>query len=134
MLATLSLWADDSFDAVLSLGPFYHLPDTTERHRAAVEMGRVLRSGGMAFVALMPRYAFLRRTMAIPDERHHLTQPGFVPRLLEDGVFINDIPGRFTHGYGVRPEDVGPFFTIRVHNAGAVGGREHRSGHANGAL
>jgi S-adenosylmethionine-dependent methyltransferase len=106
----LSLWADDSFDAVLNLGPFYHLPDPEERHRAAVEMGRVLRPGGIAFVALMPRYAFLRRTLAIPDERHRLAKPGFVARLLEDGVFINDIPGRFTNGYGVRPEEVASFF------------------------
>ena len=106
----LSLWADDSFDAVLSLGPFYHLPDAEDRHRAAVELGRVLRPGGTAFVSLMPRYAFLRRTLAISDERYHLAQPDFVTRLLEDGIFINDIPGRFTKGYGVRPEEVAPFF------------------------
>lgn len=106
----LSLWADNSFDAVLSLGPFYHLPDAEDRHRAAVELGRVLRPGGPAFVALMPRYAFLRRTLAISDERSHLAQPGFVARLLEDGIFINDIPGRFTNGYGVWPKEVAPFF------------------------
>lgn len=106
----LSLWADDFFDAVLSLGPFYHLPDAEDRHRAAAELGRVLRPGGVALVALMPRYAFLRRTLAIPDERHHMVQPDFVARVLEDGVFINDIPGRFTSGYGVRPEEVAPFF------------------------
>jgi SAM-dependent methyltransferase len=106
----LSLWSDSSFDAVLSLGPFYHLPDPEDRGRAAVELGRVLRPGGVAFVALMPRYAFLRRTLAIPDERHHLAQTDFVRRLLEHGVFINDIPGRFTHGWGVRPEEVVPFF------------------------
>ena len=106
----LSLWADDSFDAVLSLGPFYHLPDAEDRHRAAVELGRVLRPGGTAFVSLMPRYAFLRRTLAISDERYHLVQPDFVTRLLEDGIFINDIPGRFTKGYGVLPEEVAPFF------------------------
>ena len=41
-------------------------------------------------MALMPRYAFLRRTLAIPDERHRLAKPNFVARLLEDGVFIND--------------------------------------------
>lgn len=106
----LSLWADNSFDAVLSLGPFYHLPDAEDRHGAAVELGRVLRPGGKAFVALMPRYAFLRRTLAISDERHHLAQPDFVARLMEDGIFINDVPGGFTDGYGVRPEEVGPFF------------------------
>ena len=106
----LSHWADDSFDAVLSLGPFYHLTDPDDRNRAAAELCRVLRVGGTAFVALMPRYAFLRRTLAIPDERRHLAQPGFIERVLEEGVFINDVPGRFTDGYGVLPEEVSPFF------------------------
>jgi hypothetical protein len=61
----------------------------------------------------MPRYAFLRRTLAIPDERHHLAQPGFVTRLLEHGVFINDMPGRFTGCYGVRPQEAARFFEQR---------------------
>jgi hypothetical protein len=58
----------------------------------------------------MPRYAFLRRTLALPDERPRLAQPDFVARVLDDGVFVNDLPGRFTSGYGVRPEEVAPFF------------------------
>ncbi|MCE2494674.1 MAG: class I SAM-dependent methyltransferase [Alphaproteobacteria bacterium] len=106
----LSHWADNSFDAVLSLGPFYHLPDPIDRMRAVSELRRVLRDGGPAFVALIPRYAFLRRTLAMPDERRHLAQPDFIKRLLEDGVFINDIPGRFTEGYGALPDEVSPFF------------------------
>ena len=106
----LSRWTDGSFDAVLCLGPFYHLPDPADRDRAAAELARLLHPGGTAFVALMPRYAFLRRTFAIPDERRHFALPGFVTRLLDEGVFINDIPGRFTHGHGVCTEDVAPFF------------------------
>ncbi|MDE2715916.1 MAG: class I SAM-dependent methyltransferase [Chloroflexota bacterium] len=106
----LSHWPDSSFDAVLSLGPFYHLPDPKDRNLAADELHRVLRVGGTAFVALMPRYAFLRRTLDIPDERRHLAQPDFMERLLNEGVFINDVPGRFTDGYGALPEEVSPFF------------------------
>ena len=106
----LSRWPDGSFDAALALGPFYHLPDPADRERAAAELARVLRPGGLAFVALMPRYAFLRRTLAVPDERRHLSQPEFVERVLERGVFINDVPDRFTGGYGVRPGEVAPFF------------------------
>jgi S-adenosylmethionine-dependent methyltransferase len=106
----LSAWEAGSFDAALSLGPFYHLPDAEDRERAAGELARVLRPGGLAFVAFMTRYSFLRRTAAIPDERHHLTQPGFVARLMEDGVFINDVPGRFTCGYGAKPNEIARFF------------------------
>ncbi len=106
----LTHWGDNSFDAVLSLGPFYHLPDPSDRNRAAAELRRVLRANGTAFVALMPRYAFLRRTLEVPDERHHLAQPEFIDRVLNEGVFTNDVPGRFTDGYGVLPGEVAPFF------------------------
>ncbi len=106
----LARWESASFDAALSLGPFYHLTDRHDREHAASELARVLRPGGVAFVAVMPRYAFLRRTLAIPDERRHLADPAFVARVLDDGVFLNDVPGRFTGGYGVRPDEVAPFF------------------------
>ncbi|MGP8078979.1 MAG: class I SAM-dependent methyltransferase [Dehalococcoidales bacterium] len=109
----LSHWQDNSFDAVLSLGPFYHLIEAGDREKALAELRRVLKPQGVAFVALMPRYGFIRRSLAIPDERRHLTQPEFVARVLEQGVFINDIPGRFTDGYGVRPEKVPAFFAQR---------------------
>ncbi len=107
----LSRWPDGSFDAVLSLGPFYHLPDATDRKAAATEMVRVLKSHAPAFVALMPRYALLRRTVAIADERRHLRQPDWLTRLMVDGCFDNDVVGRFNHAFGVRPEDVIPFFS-----------------------
>ena len=106
----LSHWADNSFDAVLSLGPFYHLITADERECAVNELKRVLRAGGIAFVAFMPRLVFLMRTLVIPDERHLLKDKEFVKRMLEEGVFMNEIPGRFTNGYGVRPEEVIPFF------------------------
>jgi len=106
----LSRWPDSSFAAVLALGPFYHLTDEAVRDRTAAEIARVLRPDGVAFIALMPRYAFIRRSLAIADVRRHLSEPEFVERVLEAGIFLNDVPGRFTNGYGVRPEEVAPFF------------------------
>ena len=106
----LSHWQDGSFDAVLSLGPLYHLIDADDREKAVSEMRRVLKPQGVAFAALMPLYGFIRRSLAIPDERRHLTQPEFVARILEQGVFINDIPGRFTDGCGVIPSEVPAYF------------------------
>ncbi len=105
----LSRFEDGSFDAVLCLGPFYHLIDPTDRERAAGELLRVLRPAGTIFVALIPVYTFLRRTLDHKDERHHLAQPEFMARLMNEGVFLNDVPGRFTAGYGVRPGEVAPF-------------------------
>ncbi len=105
----LSRFAAESFDVVLCLGPFYHLVDPVDRERAATELVRVLKPRGMAFIAFMPLYTFLRRTLALKDERQHLAQPDFVARLMNEGVFLNDVPDRFNAGYGVRPQEVAPF-------------------------
>lgn len=106
----LSRWPDSTFDAALSLGPFYHLTETADRDAAARELARVVKPGGTALIALMPRYAFIRRTLCVPTERHHLLDREWLRRLVEEGIFENDIPGRFTSGYGFRPEEVGDFF------------------------
>lgn len=105
----LSRWEDNTFDAVLCLGPFYHLTDEGERDRAAREIARVLRPSGVVFVAFMPIYSFLRRSLALVDEQHHLADDLFVDNLMQRGVFINDVAGRFNSGYGIRPAEVQPF-------------------------
>jgi len=105
----LSRFGDNSFDGVLCLGPFYHLIEPADRERAVSELVRVLKPNGIAFVAFMPIYSFLRRTLALKDERQHLAQPAFVSRLMNEGVFLNDVSGRFNAGYGVRPNEVAPF-------------------------
>jgi SAM-dependent methyltransferase len=106
----LSRWADGTFDAVLSLGPMYHLTEPVDRIRAAYELARVTRPGALVAVALMPRYGAVRRLLSLPYERWQLADPAFVDRLLDDGVFDNAVPGRFTHAFGVRPAEVAPFF------------------------
>ena len=58
----------------------------------------------------MPRYSFLRRTIAVRDERRHLLQPEWLNQLTERGYFENDVAGRFNYGFGVRPAEVIPFF------------------------
>jgi S-adenosylmethionine-dependent methyltransferase len=105
----LSRFGDHAFDAILALGPFYHLVDPADRHAAASELVRVVKPGGAVFVAFMPVYNFLYRTLLSAEERHHLAQPAFIARLMNEGVFRNDVPGRFNAGYGVRPQDVPPF-------------------------
>jgi len=55
-----SLWLSDaSCDAVLMLGPFYHLTERDDRIRAARESHRVLKSGGYLFAATITRVASL---------------------------------------------------------------------------
>lgn len=106
----LSRWPDGSFDAVICLGPFYHLPDPAQRNRAASELARVLRTGGTLLAAFMPRLGFLRRSIAVREEWPHLRDQSFVRSVLKDGAFYNDNPGRFDAGYGAKPEEIAPFF------------------------
>ncbi len=50
---------DSSCDAVLMLGPLYHLTERDERVRALAEARRVLRPGGMVAAAAISRFASL---------------------------------------------------------------------------
>ena len=106
----LSRWDDATFDAAVVLGPLYHLPDPPDRDRAVREVLRVVRAGGVVFFALMPVFALVSRTAGVPDERRHFRDPRFVRDLLDAGRFENDVPGRFTHAWGVRPAEVAPWF------------------------
>jgi len=56
----LSFLPDACCDAVLLLGPLYHLGDPRERHMAIAEAARVLRVGGVVFAAGINRLAFFR--------------------------------------------------------------------------
>lgn len=50
---------DGSYDAVLLLGPLYHLQQRTDRLQALHEARRVLRAGGLVAVAAISRHAEL---------------------------------------------------------------------------
>ena len=94
----LSRFRDCSFDAVLSMGPFYHLTRQEDRVRAAGEMARVLRPAGFAFVAYMPRTTLLRYKVALSAAAGR-GEPGELRDALQAGVHVAREPGRFTEGY-----------------------------------
>jgi SAM-dependent methyltransferase len=50
---------DDSFDAVLLMGPLYHLPDRTDRSAALREAWRILRPGGRLLAEVITRHLWL---------------------------------------------------------------------------
>lgn len=104
----LSAFASESFDAMLSLGPFYHLTDTKDREAAAQEVARVLRSGGRLFAAVMPRLFFL---LAVAFERERTGSFASVAdAILKEGVYHDTRPGRFSGAYLFHPQEVAPFF------------------------
>jgi SAM-dependent methyltransferase len=95
--------ADASVDAVLLLGPLYHLRRRADRIRALREAARIVRPGGPVFVAVISRFA--PRLDAVLRERLDLAVPA-----LTEGVAVVErtgfgaplFPGDFT-AYFHRP-------------------------------
>ena len=56
-ICDLSQFEDDCFDAVLNMGAYYHITDKSERDKSISESRRVLKQGGLIFVAYLPRHA-----------------------------------------------------------------------------
>jgi ubiquinone/menaquinone biosynthesis C-methylase UbiE len=98
---------DQCCDAVLLLGPAYHLTEETDRVRALTEARRVVRPGGVVFVAAISRYASLFAGLALDD----LFDPRFraiVERDVVDGQHRNPaMDGQwFTTAYFHRPDEL----------------------------
>jgi ubiquinone/menaquinone biosynthesis C-methylase UbiE len=98
---------DESADAVLLLGPLYHLPERDDRIRALSEARRVCRPGGVVIAAAISRFA-----SAIDGLRGgYLADPAFagiVAGDLQDGHHRNPSghPAYFTTAYFHRPEEL----------------------------
>jgi ubiquinone/menaquinone biosynthesis C-methylase UbiE len=98
---------DATYDAVLLLGPLYHLTERSDRLRALREAGRVVRPGGLVFVAAISRFASLFSGL----QHEMLFEPPFreiVDRDLRDGQHRNPDarPGWFTTAYFHHPDEL----------------------------
>jgi ubiquinone/menaquinone biosynthesis C-methylase UbiE len=123
-------YPDASADAVLLLGPLYHLVDVADRRRALGECRRVLRPGGRLLAAGISRFA-----SAMDGVRcGYLDEPEFEQTVLDDlrdGVHRNPDPeGRpdwFTLAYFHRPEELAAelaaagFADVTVHAVEGIG-------------
>jgi SAM-dependent methyltransferase len=90
----------NTFDAVLLLGPLYHLPDRGDRLLALREATRVVKPSGVIAAAVISRFA------STLDGLHHdfLTDPRF-EHIVEQDVTVgshqnpDEVPGWFTTAY-----------------------------------
>lgn len=89
--------ADSSYEALLLLGPLYHLPDRADRIRALAEAHRVLRPGGCLIAAGISRYASLL--------------DGFSRELVRDPTFATIVEGDLADGRHSNPTDDPLYFT-----------------------
>ena len=97
---------DSSVDAVLLLGPLYHLADREDRIESLREARRIVREGGPVFAAAISRWA--PRLDGVVQERLYERSPEF-PSLLahieSTGHLPPVVPGGFV-GYTHRPGDL----------------------------
>jgi ubiquinone/menaquinone biosynthesis C-methylase UbiE len=98
---------DASVDAVLLLGPLYHLTEAAQRQRALEEALRVLRPGGVLAAVGISRFASTLHGIL----RGFLLDPGFEPLVERDvveGQHRNPdrVPHWFTTAYFHRPDEL----------------------------
>src|SRR5690606_10952577 len=98
-------YASAGADALLLLGPLYHLTTKSDRALALAEGRRVLRPGGVLFAAAITRWAVA--LYGLGSARYE--QPGFedaVRRTLADGQNRNPdgLAGGFTTAYFHKPD------------------------------
>jgi ubiquinone/menaquinone biosynthesis C-methylase UbiE len=106
----LGRYADESFDAVIAFGPFYHLIAEAERRRTAAEVRRVLAPHGQAFIAFIPR---LSGVIALIDRA--AARPAQVPDAVlqtaaDTGAFSNPTASGFQEGYYPAPSELEQLF------------------------
>jgi ubiquinone/menaquinone biosynthesis C-methylase UbiE len=98
---------DESTDAVLVMGPLYHLHDRGERLRALTEARRVCRAGGVILAAAISRFASTLDGL----RGGYLEDPAFAAVAADDlrhGRHRNPTgdPAYFTTAYFHRPEEL----------------------------
>jgi S-adenosylmethionine-dependent methyltransferase len=104
----LSRYPDEAFDAVLLLGPLYHLLEEKDRLQALEEARRVLKPGGILFAAFISRYA-IPRYVAVHEPTWPLEQKERLEILLATGTLPPrkkqelEFLAHFDHPTGVGP-------------------------------
>lgn len=97
---------DASVDAVLLLGPLYHLGERTDRVAALREAARVVRPGGPVFAAAISRWApRLHGLVAQRLYERHPRMREVVERAERDGLLEPAHEGGFS-AYTHRPDDL----------------------------
>lgn len=83
----LSVFEDETFDAVLNMGPFYHLLTEAQREKCLWECLRVLKKGGILVTAYIPRF-YVFQYVAMSDEKY--LDAALAKQLVETGVLKHD--------------------------------------------
>jgi SAM-dependent methyltransferase len=99
-----------SFDAVVALGPYYHLVHAADRLMLTREITRVARDGARVVIAFMPRASGVAGLLIRAAERPEQVPPGSLERALADGVFVNGTGSGFQEGFYAEPAELRSLF------------------------
>ena len=132
----LSPLGEETYDAILFLGPVYHLHSYAERLQAMLQAADRLRPGGVVFTAFISRYAAFRDCAArYPDDGPK--NPETYRQLWEDG--INRAKDGFTDAYFAFPEEIEPLLKaagltpmITLNSEGISAGHENMLNEVHG--
>jgi ubiquinone/menaquinone biosynthesis C-methylase UbiE len=104
----LCRFPDDTFDAILLLGPLYHLLEEAERQQALTEARRVLKPGGFLFAAFISRYA-APRYAAVHEPTWPREHPGLLETLMTTGILPPDRKdGSAFVAHNAHPTEIAP--------------------------
>jgi len=104
----LSEFPREGYDAVLLMGPLYHLLDAGEREKAVREARGVLKPGAPVFAAFITRYAPILYAAAYEPEM--IKDENRLEEMLATGLLKAEVEGRgFTDAYLAHPSEVKPF-------------------------
>ena len=95
------------FDAVLLMGPLYHLLAEAERLAAVREAYRALRPGGLIFASFITRFAPLR-DVAIHSPRWIVDHPNRYRQMLNEGRNPAREDSAFPDSYFAHPDEIVP--------------------------
>jgi ubiquinone/menaquinone biosynthesis C-methylase UbiE len=98
---------DDSFDAVLMLGPLYHLTEREDRVLALREAARVARPAGVVVVAVISRFAStldgFNAGFLLDDRFERIVETDIATGRHDN---VDGVPGWFTTAYFHRPDEL----------------------------
>ena len=106
----LNIYGDGQFDAVLLMGPLYHLLEEHERDKCVKEVSRVLKTGGLVFAVFIPRLsggiALIDRYFLHPEQ----VNADNLRETFATGKFTNAVRHGFQEGYYANSQETETVF------------------------
>lgn len=85
--ADMGMFADESFDVVLNMGPFYHLTHPEDREKCLRESLRVLKKGGLLITSYIPRF-YVFQFVALQNKDY--LDASLARQIIQTGVLHHD--------------------------------------------